>query len=282
MEYKYLIYSVSERILTLTLNRPDQLNTINPEFVVEIIDALKRADKDDEIKAVIITGAGKAFSAGSDLSGGATSFEKGSADDAADSESYRDAAGRIALPVYDMKKPVIAAINGAAVGMGITMILPADIKIASDNARFGFVFARRGIVAEGACSWFLPRIVGISKALEWIASGRIIKVQEALSAGLINEIVPLQELMPRAREIALDIAVNTSAVSVALNRRLLWKMLGCNSPLEAHLLDSKLAYWSYRQSDVREGVESFAQKRAPDFKMKPSTDMPDFIDWFKD
>lgn len=282
MEYKYLIFSVSERILTLTLNRPDQLNTINSEFVVEIIDALKRADKDDEIRVVVITGAGRAFSAGSDLSGGSQSFEKGSANDAADIESYRDAAGRIALPVYNMKKPVIAAINGAAVGMGITMILPADIKIASDKAKFGFVFTRRGIAAEGACSWFLPRIVGISKALEWIDTGRIISPEEALSAGLVNEIVPLEKLMPRAREIALDIAVNTSAVSVALNRRLLWKMLSCSSPQEAHLVDSKLAYWSYRQSDVREGVKSFAQKRPPDFKMKPSTDMPDFIDWFKD
>jgi len=282
MEYKHLIYSVSERVLTITLNRPDKLNAVDDFLGPEIIDALKSADADDEIRVVIITGAGQAFCAGADLSAGATVFQKDAVRYGTEMESFRDGAGQISLPIYKMKKPVIAAINGAAVGMGITMILPADIRIASEKAKMAFAFARRGIMADGCSSWFLPRIVGVSKALEWILSGRLIKAQEALEAGLVSEILAPEDLMPRARQLALDIAVNTSAISVALNRQLVWKMMSADSPKEANFWDSKLGYWTFKQADMIEGVESFLQKRPPNFKMKPSTDLPDFIPWFQD
>lgn len=282
MEFKHLIYSISERVLTITLNRPDKLNAVDDFLGPEIIGALKSADEDDEIRVVIITGAGKAFCAGADLSPGAEVFQKDAVRYGPEMEQFRDGAGQMALPIYKMKKPVIAAINGAAVGMGITMILPADIRIASENARMAFVFTRRGIMADGCSSWFLPRIVGVSKALEWILSGRIIKAQEALEAGLVSEVLAPEELMPRARQLALEIAVNTSPISVALNRRLIWQMMGADSPQEAHTWDSRLGYWTFRQPDMIEGVESFLQKRPPNFKMKPSTDLPDFVPWLKD
>jgi enoyl-CoA hydratase/carnithine racemase len=282
MEYKHLIYSVSERVLTITLNRPDKLNAVDDFLGPEIIGALKSADMDDEIRVVIITGAGQAFCAGADLSAGATVFQKDAVRYGEEMESFRDGAGQMVIPIFRMRKPVIAAINGAAVGMGITITLPADIRICSEKAKMAFAFTRRGIMADGCSSWFLPRIVGVSKALEWILSGRVIKPQEALAAGLVSEVLPPEDLMPRARQLAIEIAVNTSAVSVALNRQLIWRMLGADSPLEANKLDSKLGYWTFKQADMIEGVESFLQKRPPDFKMKPSTDLPDFVPWFKD
>jgi enoyl-CoA hydratase/carnithine racemase len=282
MEYKHLIYSVSERILTITLNRPDKLNAVDDFMGPEIIDALKSADMDDEIRVVIITGAGKAFCAGADLSAGASVFQKDAVRYGEEMESFRDGAGHMVIPIWKMRKPVIAAINGAAAGMGITITLPADIRICSDNAKMAFTFSRRGIMADGCSSWFLPRIVGVSKALEWILSGRVIKPQEALAAGLVSEVLSPEELIPRARQLALEIAVNTSPISVALNRQLIWKMMGADTPMEANKWDSKLGYWTFKQADMVEGVTSFMEKRPPNFKMKPSTDLPDFVPWFKE
>jgi enoyl-CoA hydratase/carnithine racemase len=282
MEYKHLIYSVSERILTITFNRPDKLNAVDDLMGPEIIGALKSADMDDEIRVVIITGAGQAFCAGADLSAGASVFQKDAVRYGEEMESFRDGAGQMSLPIYGMRKPVIAAINGAAVGMGITITLPADIRICSEKAKMAFVFSRRGIMADGCSSWFLPRIVGVSKALEWILSGRIIKPQEALAAGLVSEVLAPEDLMPRARQLALEIAVNTSPISVALNRQLIWKMMGADSPKEANYWDSKLGYWTFKQADMIEGVTSFLEKRPPNFKMKPSTDLPDFVPWFNE
>lgn len=282
MEYKHLIYSVSERILTITFNRPDRLNAVDDFMGPEIIHALKSADMDDEIRVVIITGAGQAFCAGADLSAGASVFQKDAVRYGEEMESFRDGAGQMSIPIYRMRKPVIAAINGAAVGMGITITLPADIRICSDNAKMAFVFSRRGIIADGCSSWFLPRLVGPSKALEWILSGRIIRPPEALAAGLVSEVLAPVDLLPRARQIALDIAVNTSPVSVALNRQLIWQMMSTDSPLIANKWDSMLGYWTFKQADMVEGVQSFLEKRPPNFKMKPSTDLPDFVPWFKD
>jgi enoyl-CoA hydratase/carnithine racemase len=282
MEYKYLTYSVSEHILTITFNRPDRLNAVDDNMGPEIIGALQSADMDDEIRVVIITGAGNAFCAGADLSTGADTFKKDATRYGEEMESFRDGASQMSLPIYRMRKPVIAAINGAAVGMGITMILPADIRICSDKAKMAFVFTRRGIIVDGCASWFLPRIVGVSKALEWILSGRIIRPQEALEAGLVSEVLKPEELMPRARQLALEIAVNTSPVSVALNRQLVWRMLGADSPKEADYWNSRLGYWTFKQADMVEGVKSFLEKRPPNFTMKPSTDLPDFVPWFKE
>jgi enoyl-CoA hydratase/carnithine racemase len=280
MEYKNLIYSVSERILTITLNRPDKLNAVDDNMGPEIIDSLQRADMDDDVRVVILTGAGKGFCAGADLSAGAAVFQKDAKRYGEAMETFRDGAGQMTIPMYRMRKPIIAAINGPAAGMGITITLPADIRICSENAKMAFTFSRRGIMADGCSTWFLPRIVGVSKALEWILSGRVIKPAEALAAGLVTEVLPPEQLMPRARELALEIAVNTSPVSVALNRQLIWKMLGADTPLEANKWDSKLGYWTFTHADMVEGVQSFLEKRPPDFKLKPSTDLPDFVPWF--
>jgi enoyl-CoA hydratase/carnithine racemase len=248
----------------------------------ELIDAFGRADADDDVRVVIVTGAGRAFCAGADLDPKSGLLERHSAERHGDSEAYRDLAGLITLQIYDLKKPVIAAINGPAVGVGITLTLAMDIRLASENTRIGFVFARRGVVAEAASTWFLPRIVGMGKAAEWILTGRVFGAQEALAHGLVTEVLPPDVLIPRAREIALEIAQKTSAISVALCRQLLWKMLGADHPMEAHKIDSKAFRWSLQQPDAREGIMSFLEKRPPNFTMKPSTDMPGFYPWWSD
>jgi enoyl-CoA hydratase/carnithine racemase len=282
MEYSQISYEVSNRILTITLNRPERLNVFSPVTGQELIDAFGRADADDDVRVVIVTGAGRAFCAGADLDPKSGLLERYSAERHGDSEVYRDLAGLITLIIYDLKKPVIAAINGSAVGVGITMTLAMDIRLASEKAKIGFVFARRGVTAEAASTWFLPRIVGIGKAAEWLLTGRVFGAQEALAHGLLTEVLPPDSLIPRAREIASEIAQNTSAISVALCRQLLWKMLGADHPMEAHRLDSKAFKWSLQQSDAREGIMSFLEKRPPNFTMKPSTDMPDFYPWWSD
>jgi enoyl-CoA hydratase/carnithine racemase len=282
MEYSQILYEVSNRILTITLNRPERLNVFSPVTGQELIDAFGRANADDEVRVVIVTGAGRAFCAGADLDPEAGLLERYSAERRGDSEVYRDLAGLITLQIYDLKKPVIAAINGSAVGVGITMTLAMDIRLASEKAKIGFVFARRGVTAEAASTWFLPRIVGIGKAAEWLLTGRVFGAQEALAHGLVAEVLPADVLVPRAREIASEIAQNTSAISVALCRQLLWKMLGADHPMEAHRLDSKAFKWSLQQPDAREGIMSFLEKRPPNFTMKPSTDMPDFYPWWSD
>lgn len=280
MEYKQIKCELSDGVLMVTLNRPEKLNAFTPVMCDELVDIFRKADTDDSVRVVIVTGAGRAFCAGADL--GADSPLFSTASTVADPEVYRDPAGRITLLLYDLKKPVIAAINGSAVGVGITMTLAMDIRLATQDARIGFVFTRRGLVPEGASTWFLPRIVGFGKAAELLLTGRVVGVQEAVACGLINEVLPPERLIPRAREIAMDIASNTSSVSVALSRQLLWKMACANHPFEANKIESKAFAWMLQQPDSREGALSFLEKRPPHFTMKPSTDMPSFYPWWEE
>lgn len=279
MEYTQIKYEISDQILTITLNRPENLNAFTPVMRIELLDALNTADTDDNVRVIIVTGAGRAFCAGADLSKLGGTFDYKAEDSL---ETHRDGGGTVTLRIYDMKKPLIAAINGPAVGFGITMTLPMDIRLASENARMGFVFTRRGVVPEACSSWFLPRIVGISKAAEWVLTGRVFGAREAIAHGLVTELLAPDTLIPRAREIASEIVKNTSAISVALSRQLLWKMLGSNHPLEAHKLDSKCMFWTGGKSDAKEGILSFIEKRPPGFAMKTSSEMPEFYPWWKD
>ncbi len=281
MDYTDINYEVSEGISTITLNRPEQLNTFTPRMRLEIIDAFDRADADDTVRVVIVTGSGRAFCAGADFGKGEETFDYGSRDEEDTLELHRDNGGLVSLRIYDMKKPVIAAINGSVVGVGITMTLPMDIRLASESAKFGFVFTRRGVVPEACSSWFLPRIVGMSKAMEWVLSGRVFSAHEALAGGLISEVLPPDDLISRAREISAEIVNNTSAVSVALARQLLWKMASADHPMEAHKIDSKCMYWTGKREDTAEGIRSFLEKRPPHFTMKPGTDMPEFYPWWE-
>lgn len=279
MSYKTIIYDVDDGILTLTLNRPEALNAFNRDMLTEMLDACDRADADDDIKAIIVTGAGRAFCAGADLASGGDTFN---ADARGDRESglNPDGGGVLTLRLHDLNKPVIAAINGAAVGVGVTMTLAMDIRLAADVAKFGFVFARRGIVPEACSSYFLPRVVGISQALEWCYSGRVFPADEALAGGLVKALHPKDELLDAARAIAADIRDNTAPVSVALIRHMMWKMLGADHPMEAHKIDSRGIYHRGRSADVKEGVESFLEKRPAQFTGKVSTDMPEYFPWW--
>ncbi len=280
MDYTHIKYEVSERILTITLNRPEKLNTFTPIMKTELIDAFDRADTDDNVRVVIVTGSGRAFCAGADFGNAGDTFDYSTRDSQESLETHRDNGGLVSLKIYDMKKPVIAAINGPVVGVGITMTLPMDIRLASEDAKFGFVFTRRGVVPEACSSWFLPRIVGMSQAAEWILTGRVFPAQEALEGGLVSEVLKPEALMPRARDLALEIAQNTSAISVALTRQLLWRMAGADHPMEAHKIDSKCMYWTGKNADSTEGIQSFLEKRAPQFTLKPSMDMPEFYPWW--
>ncbi|MDJ0848128.1 MAG: crotonase/enoyl-CoA hydratase family protein [Myxococcota bacterium] len=279
MTYETLRTELDSGILTVTLHRPDRLNALDTTMWREILHLLDEVDANDEVRVVIFTGSGRGFCAGADLGGGSGTFDH-SGDEPA--EEHRDGGGVITLRLYECTKPVIAAINGPAVGVGITMMLPADVRIASEKARFGFVFARRGIVPEACSSWFLPRVVGISRAMEWVATGRVFDAREALEGGLVSRVVPHDDLLPTARALAAEIADNTSAVSVALSRQLLWKMLGADHPMEAHRLDSQGIYAMGRSPDGYEGVQSFLEKRSARFGMKVSSDMPDFYPWWKE
>ena len=264
-------YDVTDGTATITLNRPDRLNAFTAIMAHELVAAFDRADADDSVRVVVLTGAGRGFCAGADLAAGADTFRK---DTDGDGESGtldtiagvgRDLGGVVSLRIAASLKPVIAAVNGPAVGVGVTMTLPADIRIAADTARFGFVFARRGLVPEAASSWFLPRIVGISQAMEWVATGRVFGAAEALAGRLVSRVVPDAELMPTAYGLATEIASNTSAVSVTLSRRMLWSMLGASTPWEAHRTASRAIAELARGPDVAEGVESFLEKRPPRF-----------------
>lgn len=279
MAYSTLLYDLKDGILTLTLHRPEALNAFTRDMMNEMIDALDRADADDNVRAIIVTGSGRAFCAGADLSGGGSTFN---ADARADRPSglQRDGGGILTLRIYECKKPMIAAVNGAAVGVGVTMQLPMDIRIASDNAKFGFVFARRGIVPEACSSYFLPRVVGISQALEWCYSGRVFNAEEALRGGLVRSIHAKDDLLGVANTIAREIADNTSAVSVTMIRHMMWRMLGADHPMEAHKVDSRGIYHLGRSPDSKEGVESFLEKRPANFPGKVSTDMPSFFPWW--
>ena len=273
MAYSTILYEVEDNVLTLTLNRPDKLNAFTRDMMHELINAFDKADEDDNVRAIIITGAGRGFCAGADLSVGADTFN---ADVRADRESglQRDGGGLLTLRIFESKKPVIAAINGPAVGIGATMLLPMDIRICSTDAKIGFVFSRRGIVPEACSSYFLPKIVGISQALEWCISGRVFPAGEALTGGLVRSVHDPDELIGAARTIAGEIANKTSAVSVALIRQMLWKMLGADHPMEAHKIDSRGIYYCGKSDDVKEGVESFLEKRPAKFPLKVSKDMP--------
>ncbi len=278
MDYTQIIYEVADHIATITLDRPDQLNAFTGTMMREVIDAFDRVDADDDVRVVIVTGAGRGFCAGADLSGGGETFSRGGSDVIpADVGIPRDGGGLVSLRIFDCKKPVIGAINGAAVGVGVTMTLPMDIRLASEHAKFGFVFARRGIVPEACSSWFLPRLVGISQAAEWCYSGRVFPAAEALAGGLVRSVHPADELLPAARAIATEIAENTSAVSVALTRQMLWRMLGADHPMEAHKVDSRGILARGRAADAREGVTSFLEKRAPHFPDRVSADLPDIF-----
>jgi enoyl-CoA hydratase/carnithine racemase len=278
MEYQEIRYDLADHVLTITLHRPDKLNAFTERMGREVIDAFERADADDAVRVVVVTGAGRAFCAGADLSSGGKTFDY--ADQPQSIDEHRDGGGLVSLRIFEMKKPIIAAINGPAVGVGVTMTLPMDVRIASSSARFGFVFARRGIVPEACSSWFLPRVVGIGQALEWTYSGRVFAADEALAGRLVSRVVAPDALLPTAYALAHEIADNTSAISVALTRALMWRMLGADHPMAAHQADSKSIYWMGRSADAREGVTAFLEKRPPHFTMRPSSDLPPFYPWW--
>jgi len=280
VNFNEIQYSVDGPVATITLHRPDKMNAFTNTMLKEIIAAFDLTDADDSVRAVIVTGSGKAFCAGADLSGGGETFAKGGSDVSARSGVVRDGGGLVTLRIFESKKPVIGAINGAAVGVGVTMTLPMDIRLASEHAKFGFVFAKRGIVPEAASSWFLPRIVGISQAAEWCYTGRILTAQEALDGRLVRSVHAADDLLPAARAIAMEIASGTAPVSVALTRQMLWRMLGADHPMEAHRVDSRAINSRGASDDAREGVLSFLEKRPAEFPVKVSDGLPDvFPDW---
>ena len=278
MNFEQILYEKDGPILTITLNRPDKLNAFTGQMMQEIIEAMDAADADDEVRAIIFTGAGRGFCAGADLSAGKDTFNN----DAPGKQSglQRDGGGLLTLRLFESKKPLISACNGPAVGVGATMQCAMDIRLASEKARYGFVFSRRAIVPEACSSWFLPRIVGIQTALEWTFSGRVFEASEALDRGFVRSVHAEEELLPAAKALAMEFSEMTSAVSVTLIRHMLWKMLGADHPMEAHKIDSRGVYHRGRSADAFEGVESFLQKRAPSFPGKVSKDLPEFFPWW--
>jgi enoyl-CoA hydratase/carnithine racemase len=275
MEFDQIRADLDDRVLTITLNRPDRLNAWTATMGRELIAALDRADADDEVRAVVVTGAGRGFCAGADLASGGDTFDW--RQHQVPGAVPRDNGGQFTLRVFECVKPVIAAINGPAVGVGATMTLPMDVRLAADDARIGFVFVRRGIVPEACSSWFLPRVVGISRAMEWVATGRVFSAQEGLEAGLLRSLHPPGELLDAARELAREIADNAAPVSVALARRLLWKMLGAEHPMLAHRADSRGMFARGQSADAREGVTSFLEKRPAEFPDRVSAGLPDLF-----
>lgn len=280
-----LLYQVEDGVATITLNRPEKMNAFTTQMRDEMVAVFDETDADDAVRAVIITGAGRAFCAGADLSSGGKTFDYASRGDAAREalrvgDVYRDGGGVTTLRIFKSLKPVIGAINGAAVGIGVTMQLPMDIRMASTDARFGFVFARRGIVPEAASSWFLSRVVGMQTALEWCYTGRVFNAQEALDRGLVRSLHAPEDLLPAARALAREIADNTAPVSIALTRQMLWRMAGADHPMMAHRIDSRAIQARGQSADAREGVSSFLEKRQPVYPNKVSTDMPGFFPWW--
>ena len=282
MTYETLDYQVEDGVLTLTLNRPDRMNAFNGLMRRELIAAFDAADADDAVRVVIMTGAGRAFCAGADREKCGDPFNRHKRQDQPEGDDLRDGGGTVSLRIYECIKPVIVAFNGAAVGVGVTMSLPADIRMASTNAKFGFVFARRGITMEACSSWFLPRLVGPMQAAEWVYTGRVFSAEEALKGGLLRSVHEPDELLPAARELAREIADNTSAMSAALNRQLLWRMMAADHPMEAHIIDSRAIAFMGESEDAKEGVSSFLEKRAPEFKLRPSSDKPEFFPWWEE
>ena len=282
MDFQDIAYDVSEGIATITLHRPDKMNAFTGRMMHEIISALDMTDADDNVKVVIFTGSGRAYCAGADLSSGGETFAKGGSDVQTKQGVPRDGGGLVSLRIFESLKPVIGAINGAAVGVGVTMTLPMDIRLASDSAKFGFVFAKRGIVPEACSSYFLPRIVGIQRATEWVFTGRVFSAQEALDGGLVRSVHPADQLLSAARELAREIADNTAPVSVALSRRMLWRMLGASHPMEAHRADSRGIMERGRSADSKEGVVSFLEKRAAVYPDLVSDGLPDIFPGWED
>jgi enoyl-CoA hydratase/carnithine racemase len=275
MAYEQITTEVEDRVLTITLNRPERLNAWTATMGRELIEAFEEADADDEVRAIIVTGAGRGYCAGADLAGGGETFDWRERE--ADGPVPRDNGGQFTLRVFASMKPVIAAINGPAVGVGATMTLPMDVRLAADDARMGFVFARRGIVPEACSSWFLPRVVGISRAMEWVATGRVFSAEEALQAGLLRSVHPAGELLDAANQLAREIADNTAPVSVALARRMMWTMLGAEHPMLAHRADSRGMFYRGQSADAVEGVTSFLEKRPAHFSDRVSEGLPDIL-----
>ena len=280
---------VADGVMTITLARPEKLNAFTRKMAEGMMAAFNRADADDAVRAVIVTGAGRAYCAGADLAAGGATFDLsrrltaeaiGRAESGGDVTDIRDLGGVLSLRIFACLKPVIAAVNGAAVGVGATMLLPMDIRLASTAARFGFPFVRRGIVPEACSSWFLPRAVGIQRAMEWVATGRVFPAEEALAAGLVRSLHAPQDLLPAAREIAAEVTREAAPVSVALARQMMWRMLGAGHPMEAHRQESRLLFDLGRGPDVREGVTSFLEKRPPHFPSRVSADMPPTFPWW--
>ncbi len=286
-QFETILYSVDDGIATITLHRPDKMNAFTPQMRLDICAALDLTDADDDVRVVIFTGSGRAFCAGADLSSGGKTFDfKSRANPEREAtrvgDIYRDGGGLTALRIYESLKPVIGAINGAAVGVGVTMQLPMDIRLASTKARFGLVFSRRGITPEAASSWFLTKAVGMQAALEWCYTGRIFEAQEALERGLVRSIHEPDELLPAARAIAREIADNTAPVSVAMTRQMLWRMVNAEHPMQAHEIDSRAIQSRGQSADAREGIASFLEKRQPTYPDKVSADMPAFFPWWED
>ena len=275
MPFEEILYDVDDGVLTITLNRPDRLNAFTNTMMSELLEAFDRADGDDDVHAVIVTGAGRGFCAGADLALGGGTFDwRGRAEENA---VPRDGGGRVSLRIYESTKPVIAAINGPAVGVGITMTLPMDIRLAAEGAKIGFVFTRRGIIPEACSSWFLPRLVGISQAMEWVATGRVFSAEEAHAGGLVRSVHAAGELLDAARALAREIADNAAPVSVALARRMLWTMLGAAHPMDAHRADSRAMFARGQSDDAREGVTSFLEKRPARFTDRVSDGLPEIF-----
>jgi enoyl-CoA hydratase/carnithine racemase len=276
MSFDEIGYEVDEGVLTITLDRPDRLNAFTPTMGRELIEAFDRSDTDDDVRAVIVTGAGRGFCAGADLGGGGGTFDWTDRE-GGEAGVPRDGGGQVALRIYSSLKPVIAAINGPAVGVGITMTLPMDVRIAAAGAKIGFVFARRGIVPEACSSWFLPRLVGISQAMEWVATGRVFTAEEALAGGLVRSVHPVDDVVPAARALASEIASEAAPVSVALARRLMWDMLGASHPMEAHRADSRAMFARGQSADAFEGVTAFLEKRPAAFPDRVSAGLPELF-----
>lgn len=282
MSHQEIRIDIDNGVAVLSLHRPDRMNAFTVTMAHELAEAFTHLDANDDVRVIIFTGSGKAFCAGADLSQGGDAFNYDETKAGDDIQRMRDTGGMVTLAMYECRKPIIAAINGAAVGIGATMCLAADIRLASERARFGFVFARRGIVPEAASAWFLPRIVGMSQAMEWMLSGRVFDAREALEGKLVKSLHAEGELLPAAMEIARDIADNTSAVSVALIRQMLWRLSAADHPVEAHKIDSRGVYYTGKSADAREGVQSFLEKRPARFSDKPSSQMPPFYPWWKE
>ena len=282
MDYREIRYDVDNGVATLTFDRPEKLNPFTERMKDELLHAFDRVDADDAVRVLVVTGAGRGFCAGADLSSGVTTFDADAQDSLIpDGEDWRDSGGVVTLRIFDLIKPVLAAINGPAIGIGATMTLAMDVRLMSETARYGFPFGRLGVVPEACSSWFLPRLVGISKAMEWVATGRIFDAQEARDADLVRSLHAPDELLPATYALAREIADNTSAVSVAMARQMMWKGMAADHPMKMHRVESKAFLAMGRSDDCKAGLEAFFARRPAEFPLKPSTDMPEVYPWWR-